>query len=112
MVKNKMRLNYLPPKKKSQTGRKFENKMYHTAQWRKVRLRLFALNPLCVECLRENKTTIAVVADHIIPVSTGINEVEQQRLMWDFKNLQGLCEKCHNQKSGKESKKNGFNKKN
>lgn len=35
------------------------------------RERLFAREPLCRECVKEGKVTIAVIRDHVIPLSEG-----------------------------------------
>ncbi len=70
---------------------------YHTQRWRKLRQLVLKSNPLCVECTKHKRITIATVADHIQPVRLGGET-------WDINNLQGLCESCHNIKSSKESK--------
>jgi 5-methylcytosine-specific restriction endonuclease McrA len=48
-------------------------------------------HPLCVEC-----SGIGQVVDHIIPIRLGGEE-----LSWE--NLQTMCHRCHNIKSGKEA---------
>jgi 5-methylcytosine-specific restriction endonuclease McrA len=78
------------PKREKQT-RKARWHGYGTTRWRKMRARLLALHPLCVEC-----TGIATVLDHITSVRDGGDA-------WAESNLQSLCESCHNSKSGRES---------
>lgn len=103
----------LPEKKKRswevtrppQSGRTFINPWYHTTAWRKLRKAVLRDNPLCVECQKINIIELAKVVDHINPVSTGGNDAEKARLMWDWDNLQPLCDSCHNRKSAKEQQK-------
>lgn len=54
--------------------------------------------PLCAECNRQGRITPARVVDHITPINEGGER-------YDFSNLQGLCDKCHNRKSGREAHK-------
>jgi 5-methylcytosine-specific restriction protein A len=71
------------------------NKQYHTAQWRRLRVIVLNRDPICKMC----DDRASSVADHIIPVRLGGS-------MWDLSNLQGVCDTCHNSKSGKEGKNN------
>jgi 5-methylcytosine-specific restriction endonuclease McrA len=73
---------------------------YHTNRWRKLRIEHFKINPLCVICNKQNRTTLAKVLDHITPVRLGGS-------IWDSNNHQGLCESCHNSKSALERKQTG-----
>lgn len=50
-------------------------------------------NPLCVEC-----ESVAEVVDHIVSIRDG-----GDKLSWS--NLQSMCHKCHNRKSGREAHK-------
>ena len=63
---------------------------------RKARKRLFQRNPLCVMCERQGKVTLAVIRDHIVPLTEGGADEEF--------NTQGLCEACHAIKSDEEAK--------
>lgn len=63
------------------TGRKLQT----------MRAALFAHNPLCVECERHGRTTLATQRDHLIPLAEGGLD--------DASNVQGLCEDCHEVKS-------------
>lgn len=85
------------PEKKAQEGRKHDNsKLYNSRKWRKHRKVYLAINPLCVECEKESKTTAAKVLDHIIRIADGGDA-------WSYDNLQGLCSSHHNKKSGREA---------
>lgn len=100
----------LPPKKPRswetqrppQAGRNFVNPWYHTTAWRKLRAAILRDNPYCVECRNNGITTLATLVDHIKPVATGTTAKDKEHLMWSESNLQPLCNKCHNSKSGKE----------
>lgn len=61
-----------------------------------MRAALFARDPLCAECRRQERAVPATQRDHIIPLSEGGPD--------DETNEQGLCEPCHEVKSQAESK--------
>ena len=71
-------------------GRPEDQKIYKSARWKRVREIVLSENPLC-KCGQP-----ANIVDHITPIRNGGG-------IWDSDNLQGLCEKCHNKKSAKES---------
>lgn len=56
-----------------------------------MRARLFTTNPLCAECERHGRVTLATQRDHIIPLAEGGPD--------DESNEQGLCAPCHEEKS-------------
>lgn len=56
-----------------------------------MRVSLFARNPLCVECDRLGRVTLATQRDHIKPLAEGGTD--------DDSNVQGLCHDCHEGKS-------------
>lgn len=60
-----------------------------------MRERLFMASPLCVECERLGRVTLATQRDHVIPLAEGGSD--------DDDNVQGLCHACHDAKSKKES---------
>ena len=55
----------------------------------------FKARPLCAECERQGRTTLAQVLDHIIPLWAGGQESAANR--------QGLCTPCHDAKSAVEA---------
>jgi len=63
------------------TGRKLQ----------KARDQLFRSSPLCAECERQGRVTLASERDHIVPLSEGGAD--------DASNEQGLCAACHREKS-------------
>ena len=62
--------------------------VYQTKAWAMLRAQVLSEEPLCRACSRE----FAKVVDHITPVSAG-------GAPFDLKNLQALCEPCHNRKT-------------
>ncbi len=65
---------------------------YH---WQKVRRMFLNRNPLCAECLKKGIMTPATVVDHI-----ELHKGEYEKF-WNEDNMQSLCERCHNRKTGK-----------
>jgi len=59
------------------------------------RERLFAMDPLCVECRKHGRTTAATIRDHIIPLAFGGEDTRE--------NTQGLCGPCHDEKTKAEA---------
>lgn len=93
------RMGYLPPKpeREAQGRRLHANTAFYQSQpWRRVRKRYLASHPLCAECVKQGRITAARVVDHIVPINQG-------GARFDSKNLQGLCDSCHNKKSGREA---------
>ncbi|WP_406627691.1 HNH endonuclease [Pectobacterium carotovorum] len=82
------------------------------SKWQRSRLEYLRANPLCVMCREAGRYEPAVVVDHIKPhkmheAKTPEEMANAQRLFWDRKNWQGLCNPHHNstkqrmEKSGK-----------
>jgi 5-methylcytosine-specific restriction endonuclease McrA len=82
---------WLQGQNKASKQRKERNKFYQTSAWRTLRNMFIKRHPLCVEC-----DGIGQVVDHIVPIKSGGDSLE-----WD--NLQTMCHRCHNIKSGKEA---------
>ncbi|WP_380925455.1 HNH endonuclease [Sphingomonas leidyi] len=65
---------------------------YNTARWRALRLRVFERDLFTCQwpgCGRVEPNTSLLVADHV-QMHRG-----DERLFWDFDNLQTLCKPCH-----------------
>lgn len=75
-----------------------KNDLYYTDQWRKIRLIKLNLNPICEHCEKRGIVTAAKVIDHIIPIEQGGDKLS-------LDNLQSLCRRCDNIKSGKDAHK-------
>ena len=82
--------------KKPKFYREIDNaSFYNSKRWRSVRKYFIKKNPICISCKRKNIDKAAKVVDHILPITMGGSQV-------DLKNLQSLCESCHNSKSARE----------
>lgn len=60
----------------------------------KARIDLFSRAPLCAECRRKGRVTLATERDHIKPLAEGGTDTDD--------NVQGLCGPCHDAKSAAE----------
>ena len=67
----------------------------YTWDWEKYRARFLSRNPLCVECLKVERTSAATVVDHIVP-----HKGDRTRF-WDPLNHQALCRPCHDSKTAR-----------
>lgn len=67
----------------------------YDARWRKLRKAFLANNPLCVYCLKEDRTEPATQVDHKVAVRIG-------GAMYDWNNLQALCDTHHSRKTATE----------
>lgn len=56
-----------------------------------MREALFMRDPLCAECTRLGRVSLATQRDHIVPLAEGGAD--------DHTNEQGLCDDCHREKS-------------
>jgi 5-methylcytosine-specific restriction protein A len=72
-------------------------RLYHTARWRKARVRFLREHPLCVECQAEGRVVAAKAVDHRIPHRGDL------RRFWDEGNWQGLCHRHHGAKTAGET---------
>ena len=83
----------LPP-----TGLTYGKDSFYThRRWRKARRAYLTAYPLCVWCEERGDIVVATVVDHIIPRRAGGED-------YNWNNLQGLCESCHNKKTRNDEK--------
>lgn len=80
----------IPPVSKKQ--KPSWSKWYHRAQWKNLRITILHRDPICKKCNRYPST----VVDHIKP-HKGV-----WALFCDPKNLQGMCQPCHDEKTATE----------
>ena len=73
--------------------------LYKTRRWKALRAAQLRSDPLCVECYKLGRVTIATVADHI-EAHKG-----DEHKFWCGR-LQSLCAPCHN--CGKQREERGF----
>lgn len=52
------------------------------------------MHPLCVECKKAGRVTLATVPDHIVALTNGGEDSES--------NLQSLCDECHRIKTAQD----------
>ena len=71
------------------------NPFYSSKRWKNLSKAFRAKHPLCIECKKKGRDTIAKHTDHIIPIADGGAPL-------DWSNLQGLCIPCHSSKTAKE----------
>jgi 5-methylcytosine-specific restriction protein A len=64
-------------------------RLYKTAAWRALRLAQLRSQPLCERCLADNVVEPATVVHH--------REAHKgdEKLFWDPKNLESVCDPCH-----------------
>lgn len=85
------------PERETQGRRIYANtKFYQSSAWRRLRAEKIARNPLCEECHKMGIIEQGTVVDHIVPINQGGAPLS-------LDNLQTLCDRCHNRKSGREA---------
>lgn len=79
--------------------RSTKNKEYHrllsSSRWRRLRQSYLKKHPLCEECLRKDRTRLAKVVHHILPVEDAKTTSQMEIFAFDASNLEALCEECH-----------------
>jgi 5-methylcytosine-specific restriction endonuclease McrA len=68
----------------------------YSSDWEKVATEFRKANPLCAECLRKDRVTVADLVDHVLP----LRDFPDLRL--ETSNLQSLCSKHHALKTAME----------
>jgi len=74
------------------------NYRYRTKRWRLLRKRVLNEDPLCARCKEQGIFRSAKEVDHIVPVKKDPDR------FFDLENLQGLCVKCHIDKTAAENR--------
>jgi 5-methylcytosine-specific restriction protein A len=65
------------------------DKWYRCAAWRKRRAYQLQVQPLCEQCAREGKNTVATTVDHVVKCGDDYNQ-------FMLGELQSLCQTHHN----------------
>lgn len=68
-------------------GRDPETRKRYGREWRRIRERYIHAHPLCEQCEKDSRLTIAEEVHHILPLSEGGTH--------DGQNLMALCKSCH-----------------
>lgn len=69
--------------------------VYNTSTWRKLRLQYLSENPLCEECKKHGKLTLAIDVHHMYEISNGSTTEERKIIGYDTQNLMAVCSECH-----------------
>lgn len=77
-------------------GNNASKRVFKGRSLQRERDRLFSANPLCVECERMGRVSVAVIRDHVMPLGEGGEDVRE--------NTQGLCKACSDKKSQQEAR--------
>src|SRR5206468_12734360 len=72
-----------------QAWRQEDKAFYSAPRWRKLRAAFLAHHPLCAECDRHGRTTLAEHVHHVL------ERKARPELAYDWDNLESLCESCH-----------------
>lgn len=92
---------YLKKKKRHRTPDKRKKEaqaIYNTVRWKKLRAWKLMQDPLCQDCLEEDKTVPAAEVHHVILWQRGRGRWNRIRLAYDSDNLRSLCLDCHHRK--------------
>ena len=68
-------------------GRSKEAKRRYGYRWKKIRAAFLQAHPLCEECKKDGRLTLATEVHHILPLGHGGTNRED--------NLMALCKPCH-----------------
>ena len=69
---------------------------YNRARWKRVRSVKLGRDPLCEECLRHNRTTVATEVHHMQP------RKDRPDQAYTLDNLESLCKPCHSKQTMQE----------
>lgn len=90
---------YKPKKnRRNELNRKERIKIYNTQRWRDLRAWKMTNDPLCEECLKNDKATAVEDVHHIVSFMSTDDPVERNRLAFDYNNLMSICKECHAKK--------------
>ena len=90
------RINLEPKKKPINNDKKIAQKyVYNTKRWKSLRLYKLQEQPLCEQCAKDDKVTLAIEIHHIQPFMRGLTLAEIIWLGFDPNNLMSVCEQCH-----------------
>lgn len=74
---------------------KLYTQLMNSKEWRTLRAKKLAANPLCELHQQQGKVVAASCIHHIVEVESGTTEGECRRLAYSWSNLQSLCRECH-----------------
>lgn len=94
---NTLRVKWHKPRPKKKNDKE---SIYNNIKWKSLSKRLRIENSQCNECKHTFYDESQLDVDHIVPVSKG-------GAMYDERNLQVLCKRCHSYKSHKKEQYKG-----
>ena len=88
----------LSRKERRRRYEKQSSPFYRSAAWTRLRMVILRREPLCRQCARSSpkRITAAQMVDHIVPINQGGAPLDER-------NLQPLCNDCHQRKRGQEA---------
>lgn len=79
--------------------RYIKNEQYHKllrhSKWQKLRAMYLAQHPVCEQCEKNGKTSLAKVVHHVVPIEDAKDITMMEVLAYDWHNLMAVCEQCH-----------------
>lgn len=64
-------------------------------RWRRLRAWKLRAQPLCEDCLAQDRAVAATEVHHVRPLEQAASRAEMDRLAFDPDNLRSLCRECH-----------------
>lgn len=90
----RLKRNTVPSERKRE-----RQKLYNDTQYRKLRDWYFQCNPLCEDCLKNDKIVPACDVHHkISPFQGSLTWEQKYHLLRDVDNFISLCRDCHNKR--------------
>lgn len=71
------------------------NRLIMCQKWRKLRRDVLSAHPLCIECERQGRVTLATEVHHITPIESVQGYEAKKMLAYSPANLVPLCHACH-----------------
>ena len=69
--------------------------IYHSREWKELRVRKLRTNPLCERCAERGLVVAASQVHHVRPIEDTTSLDEMRARAFDWSNLQSLCIPCH-----------------
>lgn len=70
-------------------------RLINSKEWKQLRLKKLMSNPVCEECERSHRSTLATEVHHVVPVESVPIEPRMRVLMFSYVNLMSVCHDCH-----------------
>lgn len=70
-------------------------RLINTYRWRALRAEKLKNNPVCEQCERTGKSTLATEVHHIVPVESVPTIRQMEVLTYTYDNLMSVCHECH-----------------